>query len=151
MTTQQPANLAATDMAAMRDALDAGRVTSAALVDRAIARAQAANPRLNFIASPSFDRARAQALEPRPGALAGIPTLIKDMVMEKGTPATWGSAALRDFIAPDDSPYTRAIAGAGLISIARSAIPEFGLNVVTESPLVGPTRKPWNPDYSPGG
>jgi amidase len=151
VTTDPAAGLRLDDMTAMRDALDTGRVTSTMLVDRAIDRAQTANARLNFIACPTFERARAQALEPRTGPLAGIPTLIKDMVMEKGVSATWGSAALRDFVAPDDSPYTRALADAGLISIARSAIPEFGLNVVTESPLVGPTRNPWNPAYSPGG
>jgi amidase len=77
--------------------------------------------------------------------------MIKDMIMEKGIPASWGAAALRDFIAPDDAPYTRAIAGAGLISIGRSAMPELGLNVVTESPLVGITRNPWSLDHTPGG
>src|SRR3546814_5027679 len=89
----------------------------------------------------SSDLARKQAAEPRTGPLAGVPTLIKDTLPEKGMPASLGAVALRDFIAPDDAPYTRAIADAGLISIARSSMPELGLNVVTESPLVGPTRK----------
>lgn len=140
-----------TDMTAMRTAIEAGRTTPAALVERAIERAETVNPRLNFIAWPTFERARAQASEPRTGPLAGIPTLIKDMLPEKGVPASWGAAALRDFIAPEDAPYTRAIADAGPISIARSAMPELGLNVVTESPLVGPTRNPWSLDHTPGG
>src|SRR3546814_10758368 len=116
-------------------------ISSAALVERAIERAEAVNPQLNFIAWPTFERARKQAAEPRTGPLAGVPTLIKDTLPEKGMPASLGAVALRDFIAPDDAPYTRAIADAGLISIARSSMPELGLNVVTESPLVGPTRK----------
>ncbi|MBY8824948.1 amidase [Sphingomonas colocasiae] len=140
-----------TDMAGMLAALDAGRTTPAMLVERAIARAEAANPQLNFIAWPNFDRARAQASAPRPGPLAGIPTLIKDMLPEKGLPASFGCAALRDFIAPDDAPYARAIDAAGPISIARSTMPELGLNAVTESPLTGITRNPWNPDHTPGG
>jgi amidase len=139
------------DMTGMREAIEAGRTTPAALVERAIERAEAINPELNFVAWPYFDRARAQTTEPSTGPLAGIPTLIKDMIMEKGVPASWGAAALRDFIAPDDAPYTRAIKGAGLISIARSAMPELGLNVVTESPLVGATRNPWSLDHTPGG
>ncbi|WP_447764661.1 amidase [Sphingopyxis panaciterrae] len=139
------------DATSMREAIAAGRTTPAALVERAIERAEAVNPQINFIAWPNFDRARAQAAEPRTGPLAGVPTLIKDMIMEKGVPASWGAAALRDFVAPDDAPYTRAINGAGLISIARSAMPELGLNVVTESPLVGVTRNPWNLDHTPGG
>jgi len=139
------------DATSMHEALEVGRTTAAALIECAIERAEAVNPELNFIAWPNFDRARAQATEPRAGPLAAVPTLIKDMIMEKGIPASWGAAALRDFIAPDDAPYTRAIAGAGLISIARSAMPELGLNVVTESPLVGVTRNPWSLDHTPGG
>ena len=139
------------DMTDMREALALGRTTASALVDCAIKRAEAVNPQLNFIAWPTFERARGQAGEPRPGPLAGIPTLIKDMLPEKGIPASFGSVALRDFIAPDDAPYARAIADAGLISIARSAMPELGLNAVTESPLHGPTRNPWNLAYTPGG
>lgn len=140
-----------TDMTSMREALAAGRTTSADLVDRAIARAEAVNPQLNFIATQNFERAREQARESRAGSLAGVPTLIKDMILEKGLPANFGSATLRNYVAREDTPYARAIANAGLISIARSAMPEFGLNVVTESPLVGPTRNPWNLDYTPGG
>jgi len=151
MTTTPSADTLPTDMTAMRIAIEAGRTTPAALVDRAIERAEAANATLNFIAWPTFERARRQASELRPGALAGVPTLIKDMLPEKGVPASWGAAALRDFVAPEDAPYTRAIAAAGLISIARSAMPELGLNVVTESPLVGPTRNPWSLDHTPGG
>src|SRR3546814_11454491 len=79
-----------------------------------------------------------------------LPILIKDTLPEKGMPASLGAVALRDFIAPDDAPYTRAIAGAGLISIARSSMPELGLNVVTESPLVGPTRNTWSLEHTPG-
>lgn len=139
------------DMSRMLDALATGRTTPVALVERAIERAEAVNPALNFIAWPTFERARTHAAQPRSGPLAGIPTLIKDMIMEKGVPASWGAQALRDFIAPDDAPYTRAINQAGLISVARSTMPELGLNVVTESPLTGVTRNPWNLEYTPGG
>lgn len=139
------------DATDMLEAIDAGRTTAATLIERAIARAETANPRLNFIAWPNFDRARMQARDPRTGPLAGIPTLIKDMITEKGVPAHWGSAALRDYVATEDGPYTCAIAAAGPVSIARSTMPEFGLNVVTESPLAGPTRNPWSLDHTPGG
>jgi len=150
MTTTLSAE-APTDMTAMRAALEAGRTTSIALVDRAIERVEAINPELNFIACPTFDRARTQALQTQTGPLAGVPTLIKDMLPEKGVKASWGAAALRDFVAPESAPYANAIADAGLISIARSSMPELGLNVVTESPLVGVTRNPWSLDHSPGG
>lgn len=139
------------DATSLRAEIEAGRTTPAELVERAIARAEAVNPQLNFIAWPTFDRARGQARQPRTAPLAGIPTLIKDMLSEKGQPVSYGAVALRDFIAPQDAPYARGIAEAGLISIARSAMPELGLNVVTESPLVGPTRNPWSLEHTPGG
>ncbi|MGQ3102443.1 MAG: amidase family protein [Sphingopyxis solisilvae] len=151
MTNQTRIDDRPADAVSLRQALDAGRTTPAALVEQSIGRAEAVNPQLNFIAWPCFDRARAQAAEPRTGPLAGIPTLIKDMLPEKGIPATFGSAALRDFIPPEDGPYARAMADAGLISIARSTMPELGLNAVTESPLAGPTRNPWSLDHTPGG
>lgn len=140
-----------TDMTAMREALADGRTTAAALVEQAIERAEAVNPQLNFIAWRNYARARERAAAPRSGPLAGIPTLIKDMLPEKGLPAAFGSAALRDFIAPADAPYAQAIGKAGPISIARSSMPELGLNAVTESPLVGATRNPWSLDHTPGG
>jgi amidase len=139
------------DAVGMREALARGLTSPEVLVAQAIERAEAVNPLLNFIAWPAFGRARAQAIEQRTGLLAGIPTLIKDSIEERGMPASWGSKALRQYIARDDSSYTRAIANAGLISIARSAMPEFALNAVTESPLVGPTRNPWSRDHTPGG
>ncbi|ATE63605.1 amidase family protein [Rhizorhabdus dicambivorans] len=146
ITTDRP-----DDMTSMREAIEAGRTSPAALVERAIERAEAVNPQLNFIAWPCFDRARTQAATPRSGPLAGIPTLIKDSILEKGIPSSFGAVALRDFVPDDDGPYARAINGAGLISIARSAMPELGLNVATESPLVGVTRNPWSLDHTPGG
>jgi amidase len=151
MTTDLSTGARLTDMTSMREALEAGQVTPSALVETAITRAEAVNPQLNFIAWPAFERARGQALEPRSGPLAGVPMLIKDAISEKGAPATFGSLALRDYIAPEDAPYTRAITNAGLISIGRSAMPELGLNVVTESPLLGPTRNPWSLEHTPGG
>ncbi len=138
-------------MVAMRRSLEAGDTTAAYLIDHAIERAEAANAALNFIASPNFNRARRQAAVSHAGPLAGIPTLIKDMIAEKGNPLAWGATVLRDYVAAEDEPYTLAIKDAGLVSIARSTMPEFGLNVVTESPLTGITRNPWNLEHSPGG
>lgn len=140
-----------TDMIGLLHALEAGHTTPAAEVEAAIRRAEAVNPQLNFIAWPTFERARAQARAPLAGPLAGVPTLVKDTLAEKGVPMALGSLAFRDFVPPEDAPYTRAMANAGLISIARSTMPELGLNAVTESPLAGPTRNPWSLEHTPGG
>lgn len=139
------------DISSILDAISSGRTTAAALVERSIERIGAVNDQLNLVAWPTFERARAQAALPRTGPLSGVPTMIKDTLPEAGLPLCLGSTALRGHIAESDGPYTRAMIDAGLISIARSSMPEFGLNVVTESPLVGVTRNPWSLDHSPGG
>lgn len=145
------ANSGAVDMVAMMADLEAGRTTPAALVERAVNRAQAVNDQLNIVACPAFERAREEAKAECLGPLGGVPTMIKDMIAEKGMPCSYGATALRDNIATEDASYVRAMAQAGLISIARSSMPELGLNVVTESALVGVTRNPWSLDHAPGG
>lgn len=139
------------DMIDMREAIATGRATASALIDEAIERLEAVNPQLNLIAWRTYDRARERAEAAQVGPLAGVPTMIKDHIDERGLPNSFGSAALRDHIASADGPYTKAILDSGVISICRSAMPELGLNAVTESPLVGPTRNPWNLDHTPGG
>jgi amidase len=47
-------------------------------IDAAIARAERVNPRLNAIAAPLFDAARQAAAQSPSGALAGVPSFIKD-------------------------------------------------------------------------
>jgi amidase len=44
-----------------------------------------------------------------------------------------------------------ALERAGLVFLGKSSTPEFGLTGSTEPLLHGPTRNPWNLDYSPGG
>src|SRR3546814_13034241 len=101
MTTTPSADAAPTDMTAMRAAIETGRTTSAALVERAIERAEAVNPQLNFIAWPTFERARKQAAEPRPGPPGGVPKMIKDPLHTEdhrvgkechGQGRSWGAA-----------------------------------------------------------
>ncbi len=134
-------------------ALDRDRTTPAALVEAAIARLDKVNGLINAVAHPNYDRARAAAASvPGPsGPMAGIPTLIKDNIEQAGLPWTSGSRALRGRIGVADSPAAAAIARAGLVSIGRSNLPEFGLLPTTESLLTGPTRNPWRLDRSAGG
>src|SRR3546814_20997871 len=61
MTMTVSAGATAMDMTAMREVLAAGPVTPVALIDQAIARAEAVNPELNFHAWPALERTRAPA------------------------------------------------------------------------------------------
>jgi amidase len=79
----------ATEIAAMIRRKD---ITALEAVDDAIARAEAMQPKLNFLVTPMFEQARARA---KTGALsgpfAGVPYLIKDMYDIAGIPTRWGA------------------------------------------------------------
>ena len=78
------------------------------LADAALAAIEELDPRLGAFTVVLADEARAaaRALESAvaagedPGPLAGVPIAIKDHVWMRGAPATNGSLALADFVAP---------------------------------------------------
>lgn len=139
------------DAVAMAQAVRDGKTTPKALVDRAIARLEKANPQLNCVAFPNFSRALEQAAGPVSGPLAGVPTLIKDNIDQKGLANTNALKLFQGNIAAKNDPYVDAIERAGLISIGRSTLPELASNVTTESALTGITRNPWSLDHTSGG
>ncbi|NBC21515.1 MAG: amidase [Alphaproteobacteria bacterium] len=128
-----------------------GEMTAGEAVEAAISRAEAVEPRINAIATRTFDSARERAEAVPQGALAGVPTFIKDLADRKGEPTFYGSRAFKDYVAPDDDPIAAAWRRAGLISLGKSTSPEMGLTASTEPLVTGPTRNPWNTDYTPGG
>jgi amidase len=142
---------AGADAAQLALALKHGRVTSAALVNSALARLEAVNGRLNACRFPYADAARAQAAAKRAGPVAGLPTFTKDLAEEKARAFTEGARAYAGRTGAADDGAAAAIAASGLISLGRSTTPEFGLLPTTEPLLGGPTRNPWNPAHSSGG
>lgn len=128
------------------------RVSALELVDAAIRRIERLEPEINALISESFERARARARGPvGNGAFAGVPYLLKDLLDYPGVRMTAGSRMLAANVPDWRSDYVAATEAAGLIVLGKSATPEFGLLATTEPLLNGPTRNPWNPNYSPGG
>lgn len=142
---------AGADASAMALALKQGRVTSAALVETALARLEKVNGALNGCRFLYAEEARAAAAQKHAGAVAGIPTFTKDLSAEKGRTWTEGSRAFASRVADADGGSPAAMRAAGLISLGRSTTPEFGLLPTTEPLLGGPTRNPWNLAHSSGG
>jgi amidase len=62
-----------------------------------------------------------------------------------------GSRALPNKPADASSRFVKQFLSVGLVNLGKSTLPEFGLTATTESLMTGPTRNPWNPDYSTGG
>jgi amidase len=123
------------------------------LVDAAIARVEALNPRLNCLATPMFEEARKTARgELPPGLLSGVPYMVKDLGQScAGVRQTDGSRALRDYVARDDSELVARLRRAGLIIIGRTTAPEFGNHSTTEPELFGACHNPWKLGRVAGG
>ena len=86
------------------------------------------------------------------GALAGAPTLIKDLEDWRGHPTRKGSLALAGAApASENSVVTQRLLDAEAIVVGKSTLPEFAIEGYTASPLTGVTRNPWNRALSPGG
>lgn len=83
---------------------------------------------------------------------AGVPIVLKDISQAiEGEPLTSGSKLFKNNIAKRDSNLVARLRKAGFLFIGHTNTPEFGLKNITEPELHGPTRNPWNLDFSSGG
>jgi hypothetical protein len=95
-------------------------VTAPELVDWAIERIERLNPRINAVVTTIYERARKQAREIPRGPFAGVPYLLKDMIVEvevevEGVPLNAGSAFLRGNVSTHSAELVRRLEAAGLI------------------------------------
>jgi amidase len=134
-----------------------GELTPSELVDAAIARIDRLNPQLNCVIFPRYEKARAEARERRHGSrgpLCGVPFLMKDLVQTTaGEPFSWGWKPFKDVgMRASSTSYVAAkFAGAGLITLAQTTVPEWGAILSTETRAWGQTRNPWDPTRVAGG
>ena len=83
--------------------------------------------------------------------LDGVPVSIKELVRVKGWPASMGSKLTDKMPVDADAPAVARLREAGAIVFAQSTSSEYGHKGVTDTPLHGITRNPWNPERTPGG
>jgi amidase len=137
-------------------ALAGGRVTSAELVEQALARIDATQPTLNAFRVVCADaRAEAAKADRRIAAgerlpLLGVPVAIQDDVDLAGYPTSFGCPGS---FAPKsaDCEMVRRLKDAGAVIVGKTNTPEIGIFPFTEGSAFGATRNPWNLDYTPGG
>ncbi len=117
----------------------AGPVNALCLIDdeRALAAARASESRWR----------KGKPLSP----LDGVPVSIKELVRVKGWPASMGSKLTEKTPVGEDAPAVQRLREAGALVFAQSTSSEYGHKGVTDSPLHGITRNPWNTDHTPGG
>ncbi len=86
------------------------------------------------------------------GLLDGVPVSIKDLLLTRGWPTLRGSKTI-DPKGPwnDDAPVVARLREHGAVLLGKTTTPEFGWKGVTDGPLTGITRNPWNTRMTPGG
>jgi len=85
------------------------------------------------------------------GLVDGVPATIKDLVMARGWPMRRGSRTSSPDPIDEDSPITARLREHGAVILGKTTTPEYGWKGVTDSPLTGITRNPWDTSRTPGG
>jgi aspartyl-tRNA(Asn)/glutamyl-tRNA(Gln) amidotransferase subunit A len=143
----------------VRESLLARTFSAAEITAEALRFAEAENPRTNAYLHFSPERAlsAARAVDDRiargedPGALAGVPIAVKDVILTRGVRTTCGSRLLENFVAPYDATAIQRIEEAGGIILGKTNCDEFAMGSSNENSAFGPVRNPVAPDRVPGG
>jgi amidase len=141
------------DATAQADLVRSGEVSPRELVEAAIARIEAVNPKLDAVIRTRFDAARQEAEGDLPdGPFRGVPMLFKDLgCTVEGEVTAFGIGPLRDLAFPVTSYLAEQFRSAGFIALGRTNVPELGTTVTTEPRSFPPARNPWDPGRSTGG
>ena len=129
------------------------KVSPTELLEAAIAKAEALNPRFNFMAQRHYDHARKAIAAGLPkGSFTGVPWLLKDLNTHiAGELSEGGSRFYKGNRATVTSELVTRIERAGFVVFGKTTTPELGLTGTTENKLTGDTRNPWNPAHIAGG
>jgi aspartyl-tRNA(Asn)/glutamyl-tRNA(Gln) amidotransferase subunit A len=86
------------------------------------------------------------------GLLDGVPVSIKDILLTSGWPTLRGSRTV-DPAGPwlVDGPHVARVREHGGVLFGKTTTPELGWKGVTDNPLTGVTRNPWDPTRTAGG
>ncbi|WP_315837814.1 amidase [Bradyrhizobium prioriisuperbiae] len=85
------------------------------------------------------------------GPLHGVPVSIKDIINTAGLRTTWGSRLMADNVPDADAVAVARLKKAGAIIVGKTTTSEFAHKLLTDAPLFGITRNPWDVSLTPGG
>ncbi|MFH8563845.1 amidase [Streptomyces sp. NPDC017988] len=151
-----------TDLTAVRlvDGYRKGEFSPVDVVRAALRRAEETQPLVNAFVRIEARTALAQAEasagrwrrgEPQ-GLVDGVPVSVKDLLLLRGGPTLRGSRTIRaEGEWDEDAPSVARLREHGAVFIGRTTTPEFGWKGVTDSPLTGVTRNPYDTSRTSGG
>lgn len=142
------------------DLYAAGEVSPVEATAAVLDRIERVDPALNSFCLVDRDAALAQARtseerwrrgEPQ-GLLDGVPASVKDLLLTRGWPTLRGSLSTDPDLPWDaDAPCVARMREEGAVFVGKTTTPEFGWKGVTDSPLTGVTRNPWDTSRTSGG
>jgi len=133
------------------EAVAAGDVDPAELLDAALARVEQRNPALNAVVDTFPERSR-EMLDAAPaGPLRGVPIVIKDEWPLPWRAQRFGAAELFEPTAPGESGPYRALRDAGAVIVGVGNMHEMGAGSTGNVSVYGPAHNPWDTNRCPGG
>lgn len=137
-----------------------GRFSPVDATRAALERAERIQPEVNAFVRLTADEALARAAESAErwrrgapaGLLDGVPVTVKDILLMRGGPTLKGSKTISEKGSWDeDAPSVARLRAHGAVFLGKTTTPEFGWKGVTDSPLSGVTRNPYDPTRTAGG
>jgi aspartyl-tRNA(Asn)/glutamyl-tRNA(Gln) amidotransferase subunit A len=137
----------------------AKEISPVEVVDAVLRRIEALRSTVNAFVTVTADEARAAARRAEAavmagdalGPLHGVPFSVKDLLFTKDVRTTMGSVIFADQVPGEDAVPVERLRAAGAILIGKTTTPEFGHKPLTDSPLFGVTRNPWDLSRTCGG
>src|SRR5688572_27594503 len=122
------------------------------LVEAALSAYKRVNPKVNAVIQALRDEAMADVHRAERGPFAGVPFMIKELILHaRGVRCDSGSRLAQGVVADADTELMARFRRAGLLLTGTTQTPELGYNPTTEAVLHGPVRNPWDLGRSAGG
>lgn len=133
-------------------------VSARELVDAAIARIEALDPKINAVVVRDFDRAR-QAANDADAALSrgerrrllGLPMTVKEQYNVAGLPTCWGYPKFDGWKPDYDALVVQRLKAAGAIILGKTNVPKGLGDWQSFNDIYGTTNNPWETSRTPGG
>ena len=147
-------------VSSLREKLRSREISAVELTQMFLEHIQEIDGMVNAVLLVTEEEALAQAEEAddrfrgsdrAPGALTGIPILVKDNIMVRGVESRACSDLLKGFVPPYDATVTARIRNEGMVIIGKANMDEYAMGSSGENSSVSVTKNPWAPECVPGG
>ncbi len=139
--------------------MDAGQLSSRALLELQLARVDQCNRSIGAVVALDRDAARQRAdaadkarqRGERWGVLHGLPMTIKDTYEVAGMPCTAGAPVYRDHRPQANAWAVQRLLDAGAIVYGKTNVPFMASDIQSYNAVYGTTNNPWDVLRTPGG